>query len=78
MHQWFLHRLQDYKIPKNRVKDKTWIKHVRGAKRRESRIGGEEGRGRRIFSLNSAGGFAKRDQASVLEGVKAQKYSLGC
>jgi len=54
------------------------IKHVRGAKRRESRIGGEEGRGRRIFSLNSSGGFAKRDQASVFDGVKVRNDSLGC
>jgi len=54
------------------------IKHVRGVKRRESRLGGEEGRGRRIFWLNSSGGFAKRDQASVFDGVKVRNDSLGC
>jgi hypothetical protein len=45
IHRWFLHCLQDYKIPKNRVKDKT----CPGVKRRESRIGGEEGRGEEYF-----------------------------
>jgi hypothetical protein len=54
------------------------IKPFRGVNGRESRLGRQEERGRIIFSLNSSGGFAKRDQASVFDGVKVRKYLLGC